>query len=33
MTRAYLHLGVHEHPIKVGDDQEINERTRKLIEE
>jgi hypothetical protein len=33
MTRAYLHLGVHEHPVKVGKDQEIKERTRKLIEE
>jgi hypothetical protein len=33
MTRAYLHLGVHEHPVKVGEDQEIKERTRKLIEE
>jgi hypothetical protein len=33
MTRACLHLGVHEHPIKVGEDQEIKERTRKLIEE
>jgi hypothetical protein len=33
MTRACLHLGVHEHPVKVGEDQEIKERTRKLIEE
>jgi hypothetical protein len=33
MTRACLHLGVHEHPIKVGEDQEIKERMRKLIEE
>jgi hypothetical protein len=33
MTRACLHLGVHEHPVKVSDDQEIKERTRKLIEE
>jgi hypothetical protein len=33
MTRAYLHLGVHEHPVKVGEDQEIKERTHKLIEE
>jgi hypothetical protein len=33
MTRACLHLGVHEHLIKVGEDQEIKERTRKLIEE
>jgi hypothetical protein len=33
MTRACLHLGVHEHPVKVGQDQEIKERTRKFIEE
>jgi hypothetical protein len=33
MTRACLHLGVHEHPVKVGEDQEIKERMRKLIEE
>jgi hypothetical protein len=33
MTRACLHLGIHEHPVKVGEDQEIKERTRKLIEE
>jgi hypothetical protein len=33
MTRAYLHLRVHEHPVKVGKDQEIKERMRKLIEE
>jgi hypothetical protein len=33
MTRACLHLGVHEHPVKVGKDQDIKERTRKLIEE
>ena len=33
MTRAYLHLGVHDHPVKVGEDQEIKERTRQLIEE
>jgi hypothetical protein len=33
MTRACLHLGVHEHPVKVREDQEIKERTRKLIEE
>jgi hypothetical protein len=26
-------LGVHKHPVKVGEDQEIKERTRKLIEE
>jgi hypothetical protein len=33
MTHACLHLGIHEHPVKVGEDQEIKERTRKLIEE
>jgi hypothetical protein len=33
MTHAYVHLGVHKHPVKVGEDQEIKERTRKLIEE
>jgi hypothetical protein len=33
MTRACLHLGFHEHPVKVGEDHEIKERTRKLIEE
>jgi hypothetical protein len=33
MTRAFLHLGIHEHPVKVGKDQEIKERMRKLIEE
>jgi hypothetical protein len=33
MTGACLHLGIHEHPVKVGEDQEIKERTRKLIEE
>jgi hypothetical protein len=33
MTRACLHLEVHEHPVKVGKDQEIKERMRKLIEE
>jgi hypothetical protein len=32
MTRAYLYLGVHKHPVKVEEDQEIKERTRKLIE-
>jgi hypothetical protein len=31
MTHACLHQGVHEHPVKVGEDQEIKERTRKLI--
>jgi hypothetical protein len=33
MTRACMHLGIHEHPMKVGEDQEIKERMRKLIEE
>jgi hypothetical protein len=33
MTRVCLHLGVHEHLVKVGEDQEIKERMRKLIEE
>ena len=33
LTRACLHLGVHDHPIKVGEDQGIKERTRQLIEE
>jgi hypothetical protein len=33
MTRACLHLGHHDHPVKDGEDQEIKERTPKLIEE
>jgi hypothetical protein len=33
MIGACLHLGIHEHPVKVGEDQEIKERARKLIEE
>jgi hypothetical protein len=33
MTRAYVHLGLHEHPMKAGQDQEIKERTRTLIGE
>ena len=33
MTCACLHLGVHDHPVKVGKDQGIKERTRQLIEE
>jgi hypothetical protein len=33
MTCTCLHLGIHEHLVKVGEDQEIKERTRKLIEE
>jgi hypothetical protein len=33
MTGACLHLGIHEHPVKVGEDQEIKERTHKLVEE
>jgi predicted nuclease of restriction endonuclease-like RecB superfamily len=26
-------LGIHEHPVKVGEDQEVKERMRKLIEQ
>ena len=33
MTHACLHLGVHDHPIKVGEDQEIKEKTHQFIEE
>ena len=33
MTCACMHTGVHNHPVKVGEDQEMIERTRKLIEE
>jgi hypothetical protein len=33
MTRAYVHLRIHEHPMEVGEDQKIKERTRKFIEE
>jgi hypothetical protein len=33
MTRACMHLGLHEHPMKVGENQEIKERMRKLIGE
>jgi hypothetical protein len=33
MTRTCVHLRLHEHPVKVGKDQEIKKRTRKLIEE
>jgi hypothetical protein len=33
MTHAYLHLGIHEHLMKIGEDQEIKKRMRKLIEE
>jgi seryl-tRNA synthetase len=33
MIHACLHLGIHEHLVKVGKDQEIKERMRKLIEE
>ena len=33
MTRACLHLGVHDHPVKVGEDQEIKKRMHQLIEE
>jgi hypothetical protein len=28
-----VNLGVHEHPVKVGEDQEIKMRMHKLIEE
>ena len=33
MTSVYVHLGLHEHPVKVHEDQKIKERMRKLIEE
>jgi hypothetical protein len=33
MTCACLHLGVHEHPVKVGEDQEVKDKTRKLIKQ
>ena len=33
MTRACLHLGVHDHLVKVGKDQGIKERMHQLIEE
>ena len=33
MTCACLHLGIHDHPVKVGEDQEIKERTCELIDE
>ena len=33
MTHACLHLGIHDHPVKVGENQGIKERTRQLIEE
>ena len=33
MTCACLHLRVHDHPVKVGEDHGIKERTRQLIEE
>ena len=33
ITRACLHLGVHNHLVKVGEDQGIKERTCQLIEE
>jgi hypothetical protein len=33
MTRACVHLGIHEHPVKVGEDHEMKQRTCKLIEE
>jgi hypothetical protein len=31
MTRACVHLGIHEHPVKVGGDQEIMEATNSAI--
>ena len=33
LTRACLHLGVHDHPVKVDEDQNIKERTSELIQE
>jgi hypothetical protein len=33
MTRACVHLGHHNHPVKVGEDRKIKERMRKIIEE
>ena len=33
MTHACLHLGVHDHLVKVGEDQEIKERTHEFIQE
>jgi hypothetical protein len=33
MTRACVHLGLHEHPVKVGENQEIKEKMRTLIGE
>ena len=33
MTHAYLHLGIHKHLMKIGEDQEIKEKIHKLIEE
>ena len=33
MTRVCLHLGVHDHPVKVDEDQGIKERMHQLIEE
>ena len=33
MTHVCLHLGIHDHPVKVGKDQEIKEKTRELIQE
>jgi hypothetical protein len=33
MTRACVYLGLHEHPVKVDENQEIKKRMRKLIGE
>ena len=32
MIRACLHLGVHDHSVNVGEDQEIKEKTHELIQ-
>jgi hypothetical protein len=32
MTRACLHLGVHEHPMKNGEYQDFKDRSRTLLE-
>jgi hypothetical protein len=33
MTRACIHLGVHEHPVKDGEYQDFKDRTRSLLKE
>jgi hypothetical protein len=33
MTRAYVHLGVHEHPVKNGEYHDFKDRSRTLLEE